>query len=74
MNTSDREILDHFVRTRKKTIELFGKVPEEWLSRKPDGEDMSVSWLFMHIAGGPNWWMNYCMQDAGGCEYRYGFI
>jgi hypothetical protein len=55
MNTSDREILDHFVRIRKKTIELFSKVPDEWLSRKPDGEDMSLSWLFMHIAGGLNW-------------------
>ena len=69
MNTSDREILDHFVRTRKKTIELFSKVLDEWLSRKPDGEDMSLSWLFMHIADGPNWWMTYCMQDGGEWQY-----
>ena len=69
MNTSDREILDHFVHARKKTIELFRKVPDEWLGRKPDGEDMSLSWLFMHIAGGPNWWMNYCMQDGLGQQY-----
>ncbi len=69
MNTGDREILDHFFRTRKKTLELFLRVPEDWLTRKADGEDMTLGWLFMHIADGPDWWMNYCMQDSMGWKY-----
>ncbi len=69
MNTGDREILDHFIRTRKKTLELFGLVPEDWLGKKADGEDMTLGWLFMHIADGPDWWMNHCMQDSMGWKY-----
>ncbi len=69
MNTGDREILDHFIRTREKTIELFRRVPEDWLTKKADGEDMTLGRLFMHIASGPTWWMNYCMQDGLGYKY-----
>ena len=39
------------------------------LTRKADGEDMTLGHLFLHIANGPNWWMNYCMQDGGGWQY-----
>ncbi len=66
MNVSDREILDHFIRTRQRTIALFKQVPIDWLERKVDGEDMTMGWLFMHIADAPNWWMHYCMQDGKG--------
>ena len=69
MDIGDREILDHFVRTRQKTIELLERVPDDWLTRKGDGEDMTISWLFMHIADGPNWWMEHCMRDGMGWKY-----
>ena len=69
MNAGDQEILDHFVRTRKTTLELFGQVPKDWLTRTPPGEDMTLGWLFMHMADGPDWWMNHCMQDGMGWEY-----
>jgi uncharacterized damage-inducible protein DinB len=52
-----------------KTIELLERVPDEWLTRTAEGEDMSLSWLFRHVADGPDWWMNHCMQDGLGWEY-----
>ena len=69
MNEADKEILDHFIRTRTKTMELFEKVPDDWLARKADGEDMTLGWLFMHMADGADWWMNHCMQNGRGWEY-----
>jgi uncharacterized damage-inducible protein DinB len=69
MNPADREILDHFARVREKTIELFEQMPDEMLGRKADGEDMTLGWLFMHIADGPDWWMEHCMQDGRGWIY-----
>jgi len=69
MDMGDREILDHFVRSRKKTIELLERVPDELLARKAEGEDMTLGWLFMHIADGPNWWMEHCMRDGMGWQY-----
>jgi uncharacterized damage-inducible protein DinB len=70
MDMGDREILEHFARTREKTIGLLERVPDEWLSRKADGEDMTLGWLFMHIANGPDWWMQHCMQDGKGWQYQ----
>lgn len=69
MNPADREILDHFVRVREKTIELLNGMPDEILGRKADGEDMTLGWLFMHIADGPDWWMEHCMRDGRGWVY-----
>ena len=69
MEMSDREILDHFVRTREKTIDLVKRVPNDWLSRRADGEDATLGWLFMHIADGPDWWMEHCMRDGQGWQY-----
>ena len=71
MNAADRGILDHFIRTRKKTMELLKQVPEDWLTKKADGEDMTLGRQFMHIATGPNWWLNYCMQDVEITEEVY---
>jgi uncharacterized damage-inducible protein DinB len=69
MEKADREILEHIVRTREKTISLFDRVPEDWLSKKAKGESKSLGGLFIHIADGSNWWMNYCMQD--GLNWKY---
>jgi len=68
MDAGDREALDHFVRTRKSTIELLERVPDDWLARKADGENMTLGWLFMHVARAPDWWMEYCMQDGKGWQ------
>ena len=69
MTEADSEILDHFVRTRKKTMELFEQVPDNWLNKTAAGEEMTLGWLFMHIADGPSWWMNHCMGDGRGWQY-----
>ena len=68
MDLGDREILDHFVRTREKTIDLLDRVPDDWLARKADGENMTLGRLFMHIADGPNWWMQHCLRDGMGWQ------
>jgi len=72
MNAGDKEILDHFVRTREATLKLFDRVAPEWLDRTAPGEDRSLGWLFMHIADGPDWWLNHCMQDSKGWQYPGG--
>ncbi len=33
MNAGDKEILDHFVRTREATLKLFDRVPPDWFDR-----------------------------------------
>ena len=69
MDMGDCEILDHFVPTRKKTTDLLERVPDDWLARKADGEDMTLGWLFMHMADGPDWWMEHCMRDGMGWQW-----
>jgi uncharacterized damage-inducible protein DinB len=69
INPADREILEQFTRVREKTIEVLAGVPDEMLDRKADGEDMTLGWLFMHIADGPDWWMEHCMRDGQGWAY-----
>jgi len=65
MNDADREILDNFVRTRNKTIELAKRVPEQWLARTPDAEDHALSYLLSHAGTSGAWWMEDVMRDGG---------
>ena len=71
MNEGDREILEHFSKTREKTKELLGCVADEWLMRTPEGEHHPLSWLFHHAASGELWWMPNVMRDGGPGQHTY---
>ena len=65
MTDADRELLDHFRRTRQKTIELLARIPDEWLSRTPDGEDHPLYRLLAHTGGsGIHWWVSHVLHDG----------
>lgn len=60
-----REILDTFVRTRDKTIELVETIPDDWLSRTAEGEEHSLGCLLQHIAGANARWMYRIKNETG---------
>lgn len=72
MNDGDREILDHFIRTREKTIELARRTPEEFLTKRAEGEGGPLNRSFIHIATGVDWWMRNVMCDGCGDIPVYG--
>jgi uncharacterized damage-inducible protein DinB len=63
--TADQEILNAMAVTRDKTLEVLEVVPDDWLCRKPDGEQHSMGWVFQHIASGEAWWLHRVMKDQG---------
>jgi len=72
MQATDRELLDHFRRTREKTIELLDSIPEELLSRTPPGESQPLYHLLAHTgSNGTHWWMCNVLKD--GLEDRHLF-
>jgi uncharacterized damage-inducible protein DinB len=64
MNDGDREILDHFARTRDQTIRLAERVPEDGLARTAAGEEHTLGWLFAHCACGTTWWLHNVLRDG----------
>jgi uncharacterized damage-inducible protein DinB len=65
LSAGDREIIDDFDRARGKTLSLLKIVPAKMLTRKPEGEDVTLGELFHHIAATTDGWMTRCMQDGG---------
>ena len=65
MDEGDREILDCFVQTREKTIQLAQIVPDELLGRTPDGERQLMARLLCHAGCSGAWWMYHVMNDGG---------
>jgi uncharacterized damage-inducible protein DinB len=65
LSAGDREIIDAFDRARSKTIALLKIVPVKMLSRKPEGEDVTLGELFHHIATTCDGWMARAMNDGG---------
>jgi len=71
MHPADREILDHFLRIRERTIDLLVRIPDELLDRTAAGEAHPSRRWFLHIAEAIDGWMNELMRDGGGTlKYR----
>ncbi len=66
MQDVDREILDHFLRTRQKTIELTKRISDEHLARQPQGEKGPLSHLLAHAGCSGSWWMANVLRDGQG--------
>jgi uncharacterized damage-inducible protein DinB len=64
MDEGDRWLLDHFVITRAKTIELARRVPEEWWERVAPGEEHSVAKLFAHMADAVGFYLLHVLHDG----------
>jgi len=72
MTDADRELLDHFRRTREKTIELLACVPDELLPRTPDGETQPLYYLLAHAgSSGTHWWMHHVLNDGLEDHHRF---
>ena len=71
MHEADREILDHFVSTREKTVELARRLPDECLSLALHDWGDSVGRTLVHIAEGVDWWMHNVIGDGKGGAPAY---
>ena len=71
MHPGDKEILADFDRARSKTLALLKMAPAKSLTRKADGEDVTLGELFHHIAATVDGWMARCMQDGGPMPAAY---
>lgn len=64
MHTADRELLDHFLRTRERTIELMQNIPDELLTRTPDGEAQPLYHLLAHAGCSGEWKFPHIFDDG----------
>jgi uncharacterized damage-inducible protein DinB len=62
MDAGDRWLLDHFIITRAKTIELARRVPDELWQRTAPGEELAVGKLFRHMADAVNWYLSHVLH------------
>jgi uncharacterized damage-inducible protein DinB len=69
MHPADQEILDHFRRTRDKTIELVERIPEELLDRTPTAESGPLLRLLAHAGCAEAWRMANVFGDGGPERY-----
>ena len=66
MHDADRSILTHATEVRKVTIDLVGRIPEEWLDRTAEGEKEPLRQLLLHIAAGQAAYMENVARDGKG--------
>ena len=66
MHPADREILDHFLRIRERTVDLLVRIPDELLERTAPGEVLPTGRWFAHMARTVDRWMDELMADGGG--------
>lgn len=72
MHPADREILDHFLRIRERTIDLLVRIPDDLLDRTAPGEDRPTRRWFVHLARVVDAWLDELMLDGGGKpEYQF---
>jgi uncharacterized damage-inducible protein DinB len=71
MHPGDEETLDHFVRTRQKTIELAERIPSDLLALEFQDWGGMIGRNLLHIAEGVDWWMHNVIGDGRGPEPDY---
>lgn len=64
MHAADRELLDHFLRTREKTLELVHGIPDDLLARTPAGEAQPLYYLLAHAGCSGDWWFPHVFDDG----------
>ena len=64
MHPADREILDHFLRIRERTIDLLVRIPDDLLDRTAPGEAHPSRRWFLHMARAIDDWMAELMLDG----------
>jgi uncharacterized damage-inducible protein DinB len=71
MHPADRELLDHFRRTRDKTIELVACIPEDLLGRTSPGESGPLHRLLAHAGCSESWKMANLLRDGQGPNHSH---